>query len=144
MSVPNFRTQRFSNEDVHKACDVEASNLVVPEGIDPFILMLAIASVESGGGDPTKAGWDCGPRYEKAYDLGGSFWKISHQQRDLVEKFGGQAACSFGPWQMMYCNFPFLNLGPQGITTPESLLGYSDFQAAISYAGDFSQCAKVG
>jgi hypothetical protein len=67
--------------------------------------MLAIAAVESGGGDPREAGHNCGPRLEPAYDVNGGFWSRSQIQQHLVATWGSLAASSFGPWQMMFCNF---------------------------------------
>lgn len=71
----------------------------LPDAVDGARIMLAIAAVESG------AGMNCGPRHESAYDVNGGFWRLSPTQQQLVREFGSAAACSYGPWQMMYCNF---------------------------------------
>lgn len=140
MSKPSLKTQRFATADVVAASVIEGPLLLaLPPGVDGVILMLAISAVETGGGEPQFIGHDCGPRYEPSYDVGGSFWKISTLQRELVECYEGQAACSFGPWQMMYCNFPFHLLSSSYKLEPTDLLRYNDRQAAYSYASDFSE-----
>lgn len=133
MSNPRLPKQVFRQDDVLYAALNESSTELqgLPPGVESYYLMVALAAVESS------LGTNCGPRYEPAYDVGGAFWKLSHQQRDLVADYGFAAACSFGPWQMMYCNFPFHQIAG-GLTEPSSLLQYSDRQAAISYAADFS------
>ncbi len=66
--------------------------------------MLAIAAVESGGGDVQYAGHNCGPRQEPAYSSGGKY--ATGTQAALNERYGDAvAASSHGPWQMMFGNF---------------------------------------
>lgn len=73
--------------------------LNLPAGLDGVHLMIALAINESS------LGRDVGPRHEPAYDVGGSVYQNSEQQRSLVDKYGSAAACSYGPWQMMFINF---------------------------------------
>jgi len=112
----------FDTVDVIAACHEYSPNLKVPSELDPFKVMLAIAAVESGGADPSFAGHDCGPRFEPAYYKDGYFYKRSQKVQDLVEKFDRDGASSFGPWQMMFCNF-------SSSRTPEDLLINLDFCA---------------
>lgn len=95
----------FPTQDVTALCLELGHLLTVPEGLSGERVMLAIAAVESGGADPKFAGHNCGPRHESAYDVNGGFWHQSTIQQGLVKEWGSRAACSFGPWQMMYCNF---------------------------------------
>lgn len=95
----------FPNADVIRMCKEYGSELHVPRMLTDWRVMLAIAAVESGGGDPTQAGHDCGPRHERLYDSGGLYWQNSPTQRALCQKWGFNGACSYGPWQMMLCNF---------------------------------------
>lgn len=67
-------------------------------------VMLAIAAVESGGGDIQYAGHNCGPRQEPAYSSGGHL--AVGTQALLNARYGDTiAAASHGPWQMMFGNF---------------------------------------
>jgi len=89
-------------------CQKYGGQLRVPDGIDGPKLMLAISGNESSFGA------NCGPRHEPGYDTGGSTWERSDLQKQLVLKYGSDAACSYGPWQMMYINF-------SGADTPTQL-----------------------
>lgn len=89
----------FKKSDVLAACQRYGPQLRVPPGVDPVKLMTAIASNESNLGE------DCGPRYEKSYDIGGRNYLASKAQQLLVARFGRPACCSYGPWQMMFDNF---------------------------------------
>lgn len=97
---------RFPNPAVIAVCKKYGSQLKVPFTLEGWRVMLAIAAVESGGSVPAAAGLDCGPRHEPAFDTGGWFGDYSEPQKELIKKFGSPAAaCSYGPWQMMLCNF---------------------------------------
>ena len=106
----------FPNSAVRAVCTGLAPQLKgVPASLDAGRVMLAIAAVESGGNDPNEAGNDCDPRHEPAYDAGGGFYNKSAIQRSLVALNGSGAACSYGPWQMMFCNFaPGTTIGSLG------------------------------
>lgn len=67
-------------------------------------VMAAIGAVESGGGDWKAIGNDCGPRHEPAYDRGGLYDEGA--QALLLDQYGSDAACSYGPWQTMLVNVP--------------------------------------
>lgn len=112
----------FPCTDVLDVCLQAGKQLQVPAGLDPARVMLAIAAVESGGADPRFAGHNCGPRHESAYDSQGFFWRHSPVQQDLVREYGQDAACSFGPWQMMFCNF-HPTLTPADVKTDLHVLG---------------------
>jgi hypothetical protein len=90
---------KFTKQEVLDVCAQYGPLLKVPSGIDGPRLMAAIASVESS------LGFDCGPRHEPTYDVGGSVYASSKLQQSLVAKYGSAAASSYGPWQMMFCNF---------------------------------------
>jgi hypothetical protein len=54
-------------------------------------------------GNESSFGANCKPRHELAYDWGGHYAK-EHHQADLLQLYGSDAACSWGPWQVMPCN----------------------------------------
>jgi len=86
--------------------------LHIPAGLDGRKVMAALASNESS------TGANCGPRHEPAYDKGGSL-ATGAQQAAALAAYGSDAACSYGPWQMMFVNFP------RG-TTPDELTSEID------------------
>jgi hypothetical protein len=92
----------FAKVDVLAACETYGRQLDVDPTLDGRGVMAAIASNESS------LGADCGPRHEPTYDVGGA---LSHgkAQAMLLAKFGSAAACSYGPWQMMFDNFQTTN-----------------------------------
>jgi hypothetical protein len=102
----------FPQPQVLAACQKYGPLLNVPEGLTGWMVMLAIAAVESGGGDPNEAGNNCGPRHEPAYDVGGAPWARNVMAPLLVEyppvgsPAQSPAAMSYGPWQMMFVNCP--------------------------------------
>lgn len=100
----------FPQEAVLAACAQYGPSLNVVVPLDGAKVMTAIASNESS------LGFDCGPRHEPAYDAGGS---LSHgpEQRAALAKFGRDAACSYGPWQMMYVNFSMDVYAPTDLLT---------------------------
>ena len=71
----------------------------LPPGIDGAQLLWAISGNESSFGS------DCTPRHEPAFDVGGIYGDNA-VMKPLLEKFGSAAACSYGPWQIMFCNAP--------------------------------------
>lgn len=84
---------------VTSAAQRHGQQLRLPADLDGSRLMLAIAMNESS------LGRNVGPRHEPAYDVGGSVWQSNLQQQALVRQYGSDAACSYGPWQMMFINF---------------------------------------
>jgi hypothetical protein len=90
----------FQKQDVLAACQRYGPLLESPDGLDGAHIMGAIATNESS------LGLNCGPRHEPSYDVGGAIYNGSTMQQSLVREFGTAAACSFGPWQMMFINCP--------------------------------------
>lgn len=93
----------FAKADVLAACAQYGLQLNLPAAddgttLDGAKLMAAFASNESS------MGANCGPRHEPAYDVGG-FLATGAQQAGLLNTYGSAAACSYGPWQMMFVNF---------------------------------------
>ena len=94
----------FSLADVVRACSVWGKDLkFIPERIDPVQLMWAFANKESTHEKPGFFG--CIPRFEPAYFTGGRY-AMNDQMRILLSVFGRDAACSYGPWQVMLVNAP--------------------------------------
>lgn len=107
----------FAKFQIAQACREVAWILApnVPLGIDPAQLFWAISGNESS------FGYNCAPRYERAFDKGG-IYGASPQMAALLAGFGSAAAFSYGPWQMMFCNAPasatpegFANLGSAAV-----------------------------
>jgi hypothetical protein len=61
----------------------------------PDAFLVALSGIESS------FGLNDIPRYEPAYGYGGRYAKASHLAKAL-ERYGALAACSYGPWQVMY------------------------------------------
>src|SRR5579863_4334734 len=125
----------FTQPDVLAACskygpqlNVDGIEYLRPDGsvlsVSGAALMLAIAAVETGGGQVDYAGHDCGPRHEPAYDVDGHFYKTSTSLQNLISGYGSAAAMSYGPWQMMFDNFV------DSRSSPEELLVNLDLCAS--------------
>jgi hypothetical protein len=101
----------FPKIAVLAACAQYGPLLKVPAGLDGERVMIAIAAVESGGGDVGSVGHNCGPRHEPAYESGGARWAqvamapLLAQYPPIGMPPQSPAACSYGPWQMMFLNF---------------------------------------
>jgi hypothetical protein len=80
--------------------------------VDPVKLLWAIAGVESMSGDYSN------PRHEQGYCYGGRYFDPL-----VTSDIGCLAHCSYGPWQVMYANFPKL-------TDPRSLIPFDDGRLA--------------
>jgi len=81
--------------------------------LDAGRLLTALACIESG------YGVNCGPRHETQYDSGGFYHERSAAVRRAVDRFGSWAACSYGPWQILYTTA--LELGLPEDTEPATL-----------------------
>lgn len=68
--------------------------------LDKVKLLWAVAGVESS------FGLNCYPRHEPGYCYGGKYFDRARSQ-----EWGCLAHCSYGPWQVMYSNFP-LDVSP--------------------------------
>ena len=90
----------FERAEVLTMCSKYGPLLQVDPDLDGPTVMAAIASNESS------VGLNCGPRHEPSYDVGGSVYNGNKEQRDLVDQYGSNAACSYGPWQVMFINCP--------------------------------------
>lgn len=107
-------------EVVANLCRGYAGMLWLPPGVDDGQLMWAISGNESSFGA------NCAPRHEPAFDKGGIYGN-SAIMNPLLAKFGSAAACSYGPWQMMFCN------APDG-TTPDA---FNDIAVAFRLSAGF-------
>ena len=83
-------------DDLRAVIRQEASRLHTPEGMDPAQLLAALADVESS------FGLHAVPNHEPAYDEGGRYYASAQHVRDLHKTWGAWAACSYGPWQLLY------------------------------------------
>ena len=88
----------FLRADVLAACIRYGPQLQGPAGLDPVRLMAALSFNESS------IGANCGPRHEPVFDVGGAYGD-GPIMRPLLDEYGSAAACSYGPWQMMLCNY---------------------------------------
>lgn len=87
-------TPDFTRAQIAAACKL-AQIEPVPMEVDGAQLLWAIAGNESS------FGFNCTPRYEPAFDRGGPYADIP-----MLNRFGRDAACSWGPWQIMFANCP--------------------------------------
>src|SRR5882724_11014499 len=62
---------------------------------DPAMVLWALAGAESSFGTNTS------PRHEASYCRGGKYFDVY-----ATRQWGCLAHCSYGPWQVMYANFP--------------------------------------
>lgn len=83
--------------DVLTSCNNYALLLPAMDDVDPARLLAALAMNESS------LGANCGPRHEPAWDVGGAYGS-DPQQAKLLSLYPYAAACSYGPWQIMYYN----------------------------------------
>lgn len=139
----------FHTEDVVAACKEYGPlmRLIPGEDLDPIRAMLALAAVESGGGDPNYAGHDCGPRHEPAYDVGGSIYQRSSLVQSLVAKWGSAAASSYGPWQCMFDNC--LGHTPQEMETNLAICAqvfitqFNNYVEGVRHASNLDEVGEV-
>lgn len=73
--------------------------LGLPSGTNGTQLLWAISGNESS------FGVNCTPRHEPAFDSGGVYGS-GPVMTPLLKKYGSAAACSYGPWQIMFPNCP--------------------------------------
>ena len=90
----------FDKEEIVAACREYGPQIVgLPVGIDGAQLLWAMSGNESSFGA------NCAPRHEPAFDVDGVYGS-GPVMTPLLAKFGSAAACSYGPWQIMFCNAP--------------------------------------
>jgi len=90
----------FTKAQVAATCRVWGAAVgPLPPGVDGVQLLWAMSGVESSFGE------NCQPRFEPAYFTGGHYG--SHLPMPaLIASLGRAAACSYGPWQIMFCDAP--------------------------------------
>jgi len=90
----------FTKDQLQAQCDLLGPSVgPLPDGVDGSTLLMALAGNESSYGANVT------PRHEPAFDVGG-ICGSSPEQAPLLAKYGSAAACSYGPWQLMFCNAP--------------------------------------
>lgn len=90
----------FTRQQVGAAC-IKYGAQVAPlaPSLSGNKLLWSLSLNESSGGE------NCGPRHEPAFDVGGAL-ATGGNMPELLEEFGSAAACSYGPWQIMFPNAP--------------------------------------
>lgn len=84
---------------IAEECREMAGNIQpIVSGVDSTQLFWALSGVESS------FGINCTPRYEAAFDTGGRY--DNAVMAPLLTRFGREAACSYGPWQILFVNAP--------------------------------------
>lgn len=83
-------------DDLRSVIRQEAPRLHTPDGMDSAQLLAALADVES------TFGLNAVPNHEPAYDEGGRYFASAQHVRDLHKAWGAWAACSYGPWQILF------------------------------------------
>jgi len=91
---------KVAPEIIAALCRKHAPDLLSPvlwQGtpLDKVKLLWGIAGVESSFGN------NCNPRHEAGYCYGGRYFNPA-----LTHEWGCLAHCSYGPWQVMFGNFP--------------------------------------
>ena len=76
-------------------CERFSSSILFDFPIDRTRFLLALSGIESSFGRNNVK------RFEPAYAPGGRYFKAEHLQK-AHEKFGDDASCSWGPWQILY------------------------------------------
>ncbi len=93
-------TPGFSPQQIADACREFGGQVApLPEGIDGAQLLWAMAGNESSFGRNVI------PRHESAFDVGGMY-AGNPPMPSLLREFGSAAACSYGPWQLLFVNAP--------------------------------------
>lgn len=93
--MTNFTPQQIADQ-----CRVSGPKLLgLPPGVDGTQLLWAMSGNESS------FGVNCVPRHEPAFDSGGVYGS-GPVMAPLLKKYGSAAACSYGPWQIMFPNCP--------------------------------------
>lgn len=93
----------FAVAEVALACRAWGPQLkpYVPAPLDPVQLMWAFANKEST--HDHEGFFGCEPRFEPAY-FGSGWYARQPPMPALIEAYGKDAAKSYGPWQVMFCN----------------------------------------
>jgi len=90
----------YTKQQIAQVCQQFGSQVApLSDGIDGAQFLWAISGNESSFGA------NCTPRHEPAFDVGGIYGNGS-TMKPLLDAFGSAAACSYGPWQVMFCNLP--------------------------------------
>jgi hypothetical protein len=90
----------FSQEQIAAQCRISGPQLApMPVGVDGAQLLWAISGNESSFGA------NIAPRHEPAFDVGG-IYGANPPMPALLAEYGSGAACSYGPWQLLFCNAP--------------------------------------
>lgn len=82
---------RIPAPQLDEACVYHGGRLTIPFGLNSICVLQALADVESTYGK------NAIPRYEPAYGWGGRY-----ANRTLLKEWGAWAACSYGPFQVMF------------------------------------------
>jgi len=91
---------RVAPELIAGLCRARARDVFTPvhwqgSPVDSAKLLWALSGVES------TFGLNSNPRHEQGYCVGGRYFDST-----LTEQWGCLAHCSYGPWQVMFSNFP--------------------------------------
>lgn len=124
---------------VASLCNAYAGELIEVPGVDAERLLWALSGNESSFGA------DFSPRHEPAYCHGGPMFNAAD-----TRNWGCLAHCSYGPWQVMFANFPpgispqaLIQVGP-GMAEICIRAAIADLNAAIkSGAVTLEQIAEV-
>ena len=90
----------YTKVQISAQCRISGPDIIgLPEGVDGSQLLWALSGNESSFGANVT------PRHEPAYDVGGVYGD-GPVMKSLLARYGSAAACSYGPWQIMFCNVP--------------------------------------
>jgi hypothetical protein len=97
ISVDQCRSSMHSKAELEAICKFFSDQLKLPSSIDKYIFMCALATKE------TNFGYFNVMRFEPAYGPNGVLFQGSQMLKESYEEFGAAVACSYGPFQIMYC-----------------------------------------
>lgn len=98
MKIEDIYLYPYSEIDpkIVSACENLSKQISFTFKIDVTKFLIALSGVESSFGKNNVR------RFEKAYFTGGIYYKNSPKLQDEVKKYGEDAACSWGPWQILH------------------------------------------
>lgn len=95
-SLLSYRNGVDTQESILEIVGSNYPKMTPLQGLDRGRFLWALAAVETSWGKNNI------PRHENAYDKGGLYAMKSQNLRQELSLYGPLAACSYGPWQMLY------------------------------------------
>ena len=143
----SLKSDMHSKEELDTICQMISEGAKVGD-TNPLSLIKAIATLESNYGR------FCVPRYEPAYGTSGLYYASSALVKMGNASYGSLSACSFGPFQILWCvaaelGYPFvcspLDLWSGMISGPYAILQLEKlFARGAKTTGELLRCYNGG